>query len=123
MSEIAIDRGLVGEEREPPPAEKPRPAMDERLETSLHARHADSLHGGPDMAPKPPTHRPRESRRATALPGRDERWGLGGHVGAHVNVTMPSVATRTRYARLSTERPNPASLDLDRLGARQIARL
>ncbi len=36
---------------------------------------------------------------------------------------MPSVATRTRYARLSTERPNPASLDLDRLGARQIARL
>jgi len=22
------------------------------------------------------------SRSATALPGRDERWGLGGHVGA-----------------------------------------
>jgi N-acetylmuramic acid 6-phosphate etherase len=30
---------------------------------------------------------------------------------------------RTRYARLSTERANPASLDLDRLRARQIARL
>src|SRR5439155_10943610 len=23
------------------------------------------------------------SRNATALPGRDERWGLGGHLGAH----------------------------------------
>jgi N-acetylmuramic acid 6-phosphate etherase len=33
------------------------------------------------------------------------------------------VAGRTRYARLSTERANPASLDLDRLSARQIARL
>ena len=30
---------------------------------------------------------------------------------------------RTRYARLATERANPASLDLDRLGAREIARL
>jgi N-acetylmuramic acid 6-phosphate etherase len=29
----------------------------------------------------------------------------------------------TRYARLATERANPASLDLDRLTARQIARL
>ena len=84
MSEVAIDRGLVGEEREPPSAEEPRPAMDERLETSLHARHADDT-----------------SRSAT----------------------IPRVATRTRYARLSTERSNPASLDLDRLGPRQIARL
>lgn len=30
---------------------------------------------------------------------------------------------RIRYARLATERANPASLELDRLGARQIARL
>ena len=30
---------------------------------------------------------------------------------------------RTRYARLATERANPASLDLDRLSARRIARL
>ena len=35
---------------------------------------------------------------------------------------MPGVATR-RYARLSTERPNPATHQLDLLGARQIARL
>ena len=84
MSEVAIDRGLVGEEREPPPAEEPRPTMDERLETSLRARHAD------DTSP---------------------------------SATMPRVMRRTRYARLSTERPNPASLDLDRLGPRQIARL
>jgi N-acetylmuramic acid 6-phosphate etherase len=33
------------------------------------------------------------------------------------------VATRARYARLSTERPNPASLELDLLDARRIARL
>jgi N-acetylmuramic acid 6-phosphate etherase len=35
---------------------------------------------------------------------------------------MPAVATR-RYARLSTERPNPASHRLDLLPARRIARL
>ena len=33
------------------------------------------------------------------------------------------MAAKTRYARLSTERANPASLDLDRLSARQIALL
>jgi N-acetylmuramic acid 6-phosphate etherase len=33
------------------------------------------------------------------------------------------VTRRTRYARLATERANPASLDLDRLSAREIARL
>ena len=33
------------------------------------------------------------------------------------------VTVRTRYSRLSTERSNPASLDLDRLGAHAIARL
>jgi N-acetylmuramic acid 6-phosphate etherase len=36
---------------------------------------------------------------------------------------MPGVTRRTRYARLATERANPASLDLDRLSARRIARL
>jgi N-acetylmuramic acid 6-phosphate etherase len=36
---------------------------------------------------------------------------------------MPGVTRRTRYARLATERANPASLDLDRLSAREIARL
>jgi N-acetylmuramic acid 6-phosphate etherase len=35
---------------------------------------------------------------------------------------MPGVATR-RYARLSTERPNPSTHQLDLLGPRQIARL
>ena len=36
------------------------------------------------------------SRSATALPGRDERWGLGGHVGApmsligHVGAPYPT---------------------------------
>ena len=33
------------------------------------------------------------------------------------------MASAQRFARLATERPNPASLDLDRLSARQIARL
>ena len=33
------------------------------------------------------------------------------------------VTAKVRYARLSTERSNPASLDLDRLSAKQIARL
>ena len=36
---------------------------------------------------------------------------------------MPGVTRRTRYARLATERANPASRDLDRLSARHIARL
>ena len=36
---------------------------------------------------------------------------------------MPGVTRRTRYARLATERANPTSLDLDRLSAREIARL
>src|SRR5437870_2012374 len=36
---------------------------------------------------------------------------------------MPVVTRRTRYGRLATERANPASLDLDRLSARRIARL
>jgi N-acetylmuramic acid 6-phosphate etherase len=36
---------------------------------------------------------------------------------------MPEVIGTTRYAQLSTERSNPASHDLDRLSAREIARL
>ncbi|HMH50078.1 MAG TPA: N-acetylmuramic acid 6-phosphate etherase [Candidatus Acidoferrum sp.] len=36
---------------------------------------------------------------------------------------MPGGTRRTRYARLATERANPASLDLDRLSARHIAQL
>ena len=36
---------------------------------------------------------------------------------------MPGVTRKTRYARLATERANPASRDLDRLSARRIARL
>ena len=39
MIEPAIDRCLVGEQPEPPPAEKPRAVMDQRLEAGLHARH------------------------------------------------------------------------------------
>ena len=36
---------------------------------------------------------------------------------------MPGVTGRTHYSRLATERANPASVDLDRLSARRIARL
>jgi N-acetylmuramic acid 6-phosphate etherase len=36
---------------------------------------------------------------------------------------MPGVTRKTRYARLATERANPASRDLDRLSAHRIARL
>src|SRR3989475_8191600 len=36
--------------------------------------------------PPPLTPRGRHARRATALPGRDERWGYGGHFGAPISI-------------------------------------
>ena len=39
MAEPFIDGRLVGEQPEPPAAEKPRAVVDQRLESRLHARH------------------------------------------------------------------------------------
>ena len=40
MIEPAVDRCLVGEQPEPPPAEKSRAVVDQRLEAGLRARHS-----------------------------------------------------------------------------------